>query len=90
MAWNLNIEALSMKAYEALVKLDNKFVGTEEYMGIVYFWGHRYKHMLRDANTRDRRRVHAGFLAAGLTPHGETKAHDRIMDAVFHTDYTND
>ena len=82
MADNLNLNALTMEALIALDQLDKTHVGTPNYMGIAYFWGHGTKHYLRDATYYQRRRVHRLWLEAGLDLSGETEAHYSIITKV--------
>jgi len=56
--YSINLNAIDFKAFGELLKLDESFVGTKKYMGIAYFWGHEYKHNLRDASIAKRRRIH--------------------------------
>ena len=44
----MNLGEITMKAMIELYKVDEKFVGTKDYMGVAYFWGHEYKHTMRD------------------------------------------
>lgn len=64
--YSINLNAISWGASGEIYKLDKKFIGTEDYMGIAYFWGHEYKHYLRDATISQRRRIHNKALTLGL------------------------
>lgn len=75
----MNLETLSWAALEKLNQLDRSFVGTEDYMGLAYFWNHEYKHYLRDASITQKRRVHNHFLKNGLALAGESDEHERIV-----------
>ena len=56
--YSINIEALTFDATMELLNLDKSFVGTPNYMGLAYFWGHEYKHTLRDISIAKRRKIH--------------------------------
>jgi len=62
----INLNAISWGATSEIYKLDKKFVGTEDYMGVAYFWSHEYKHTLRDVTISQRRRIHKKALNLGL------------------------
>ncbi len=64
---------------QKLLELDASFVGTPDYMGIAYFWAHRYRHVLRDVSPARRRAVHAKLIKTGLAPDEESPEHDRIV-----------
>jgi hypothetical protein len=75
----LNTDALTWAATNDLLKLDKTFRGTDDYMGIAYFWHYEYRHFLRDASYARRRRVHAALLRAGLDVAAASPAHDTII-----------
>ncbi len=54
----INLEVITDEATQSLYKLDRKYIGTPNYMGLAYFWGQEYKHYLRDATVSQRRRIH--------------------------------
>ena len=70
---------LSGAAKNALEALDEKFVGTPNYMGIANFWNVEYKYELRGATTAVRRAVHAAFLKEGLVPQGVSPMHEAVL-----------
>jgi len=74
---------LTSKAKEALIKLDEKYIGTDNYMGIAYFWNYDYKWWLRDAKAKVRRQVHTAFRKAGLKPDDETPEHRKVIEKFF-------
>ena len=51
-----------MNSFEQLDKLDKSFVGTNDYMGLAYFWDHEIKWWLRDATAYQRVKVHKLFI----------------------------
>lgn len=63
---NFSMDRLSPFALSGILQLDQNFVGTPNYMGFAYFWGHEYKHDMREATQHQRMRIHAAFLDAGL------------------------
>ena len=52
-----------MDQYKQIHKLDKSYVGTNNYMGLAYFWDHEVKHWLRDATPFQRVKVHKLFIA---------------------------
>ena len=62
----MNITLTTANQHGAVWELDGRFVGTEDYMGVAYFWDQRLKHVLRAASPSARVKVHAAFLAAGV------------------------
>ena len=52
-----------MDQYKQIHKLDKSYVGTNNYMGLAYFWDHEIKHWLRDATPYERVKIHKLFLA---------------------------
>jgi hypothetical protein len=51
-----------MKQFNQLNKLDKSFVGTNDYMGLAYFWDHEVKWWLREATAYQRVKVHKLFI----------------------------
>ena len=49
--------------YKQIHKLDKSYVGTNNYMGLAYFWDHEVKHWLRDATPFQRVKIHKLFIA---------------------------
>jgi len=72
-------ESLSSPAIQRLRAMDDAFVGTPNYMGIVYFWNIEYKFSLRDAPPSKRIEVHNAFLKAGLDVSGVSSKHAAIL-----------
>ena len=56
--FTLNLNTASLKAIYKILDIDSKFVGTEDYLGLAYFWGHEYKHTMRDLSYAKRRKIH--------------------------------
>jgi len=70
---------ITYKGHKAIVDLDEKLVGTPDYMGIAYFWNDAYKFTMRPATTAKRRAVHKEFLKAKLPLAGESPEHEAIV-----------
>jgi hypothetical protein len=51
-----------MNSFEQLNKLDKSFIGTNDYMGLAYFWDHEVKWWLRDATSYQRVKIHKLFI----------------------------
>jgi hypothetical protein len=51
-----------MNQFNQLNKLDKSFVGTNDYMGLAYFWDHEVKWWLREATAYQRVKVHKLFM----------------------------
>lgn len=79
----LDVMNLSQKAKDALIKLDEKFIGTDNYMGVAYFWNEEYKWWLRDAKAKVRRQVHTAFVKAKLKPDEYSKEHRAVVTKFF-------
>ena len=62
-----------------MLGLDKTFVGTEDYMGMGYFWNYEYRHYMRDMSYAKRRRVHKKLLAAGLDVRHVSARHESII-----------
>ena len=54
----MNLGEITMQATIEVYKVDKTFVGTKDYMGVAYFWGHEYKHTMRDLSHAKRRKIH--------------------------------
>jgi hypothetical protein len=70
---------LTLRAYEAVLTLDEKFVGTPDYMGVAGWWSYEYKWTLRESTAKQRKRAHDAILAAGLPLDGESAHHAAIV-----------
>lgn len=54
----MNLGQISWEARINVLRLDKKYIGTKDYMGVAYFWGHEYKHTLRELSYAKRRKIH--------------------------------
>jgi hypothetical protein len=75
----LNLESLTLEASQALCDLDRTFIGTENYMGIAYFWAYEYRFPMRDVTIAMRKKIHGKLLKAGLKVDEESDAHKAII-----------
>mgnify|MGYP003146044217 CR=1 FL=1 len=78
--YNINLNAIAFESLCELLKLDESFVGTKKYMGIAYFWGHEYKHHLRDASVAKRRKIHNTGLKQNIDFQAPNK---KAWDLIF-------
>jgi hypothetical protein len=70
---------VNLDAYMAIAKVDRDFVGTQNYMGLAYYWNHEYRHYLRDATYKQRVTVHDALLKHGLALDGISNLHEQII-----------
>lgn len=68
MTYAINMNTVSWKATQDLYALDRTYVGTEDYLGLAYYWDHEVKHWMRDASTAKRKKIHELLLKAGEKP----------------------
>ena len=64
MTYNLRIDNLNN--FSAINNLDKGFIGTDDYLGIAYFWGQEVKHWLRAFTPCQRQNVHKELLKSGF------------------------
>lgn len=79
----MNLDTLTLEAYKKLYELDEKFIGTENYIGIAYFWHYAFRHYLRDATTEQRKKVHSKILEYNLGVSDATEMHWDIIKDIF-------
>ena len=78
--YNLNLNTITWKAYQKLMDVDKKLIGTKDYMGLVYFHNYGYRHILRDdPSIYQRRKIHAELLKRGLDPVEISKEHNEVI-----------
>jgi len=74
---NINLETLSDEVLENsdltideiidnILMPDIKNVGTKKYIGMAYFWGHEYKHILRNVSIQELKKIHNVGLDKGI------------------------
>lgn len=76
---NINLNTISNAAFSKMYELDKQFVGTENYMGLAYYWNYEYRHYLRDAKPHIRMKVHKSFLLENLPIADATEKHFQII-----------
>ena len=54
----MNLGEITWDARVEVLRLDKKFIGTKDYMGVAYFLGHEYNHTMRDLSYAKRRKIH--------------------------------
>ena len=74
---------ITFEAFDKIFKLDKTFVGSENYLGLAYFWAMEYKHYLRDCTMAKRRKIHKKWLQAGLDLTGISDQHLNIIKTVL-------
>ena len=78
--YQLNLKAITWKAHLKLMDVDKKFIGTKDYMGLVYFHNYGYRHILRDdPSIYQRRKIHAELLKRGLKVDVMSKEHNEVI-----------
>jgi hypothetical protein len=78
-AMNINLNTISNAAFSKMYELDKQFIGTENYMGLAYYWNYEYRHYLRDAKPYIRMKVHNSFLLENLPIADATEKHFQII-----------
>jgi hypothetical protein len=82
---NLNLNSITTNAFIKMHELDQKFIGSFDYIGLAYFWSYEYRHYLRDASIEERRLVHNNFLNHGLTLEDASEKHFTIIKKILKT-----
>ncbi len=85
----LDINKLTWEATDALIKLDNTFINTPNYMGLTYFWNYDYRHALRES-PKSWLKVHTEMLKAGLDVSEASKKHADIIRNILKIDWIFD
>jgi hypothetical protein len=68
MTYAINMNTASPTATQDLYALDRTYVGTENYLGLSYYWDHEVKHWMRDTSIAKRKKIHELLLKAGEAP----------------------
>ena len=79
----IDLNVVTFDAFCKLDALDETFIGTPDYMGVAYFWGHGVKHYLREASQAQRRRIHKKWLEQGLDLYDDRDDHFRVIGEVM-------
>jgi len=75
----INTNNITSKSFADIYELDKTYVGTENYLGVAFFWNHEYRHYLRDTTDAKRKKVHNTFLNMGLDIIGKSDIHLQII-----------
>jgi hypothetical protein len=67
------------EAYMKIVRLDESFIGTYNYMGHAFFWATEYKHELRGLSINERRAVHHMWMEIGLDVEDVSELHAETL-----------
>lgn len=70
---------MTFRMFCIMLQIDAAMVGTPDYMGLAYWWDHDYKHAMRAASTKQRKKAHDAILAAGLPLDGVSDEHAQII-----------
>lgn len=81
----LNLNSITTNAFIKMHELDQKFIGSFDYIGLAYFLSYEYRHYLRDASIEERRLVHNNFLNHGLTLEDASEKHFTIIKKILKT-----
>lgn len=75
---------LSHAAYKAVVQLDKGYEGTDNYMGMSWFWNHEYSSQLRPETCSVKKRVavHDAFVTAKLDLKDASPEHEKIIKKI--------
>lgn len=76
---DFDCEYVTFKAHQEIRELDQKYIGTENYLGLAYFWAYEYRHYLRDCTFAKRRKIHKRLIKEGLPVDGESDQHLEII-----------
>ena len=76
----LNTNTMTAEATAGLLQLDKSFIGTDNYLGLAYFWNHAYRWPMREVSYAERRRVHKAFIKAGLLPSALSDEHEKLIE----------
>jgi hypothetical protein len=71
--------SLTQDTFKVLREIDQRNVGTEDYMGIFWFWDDEYHRALKDVPCRVRAAAHDALVTAGLTPNGFSPEHTALI-----------
>jgi hypothetical protein len=78
----LNLNTITLRAFTDIMELDFGFVGSDNYMGVAYFWAYEYRHYLRDTTNAKRKKVHDRFLKENLELSGVSDRHYQIIKSI--------
>ena len=82
--YKINLNTASWEATRHLLALDQNFVGTEDYLGLAYFWKScSLKWCLREATVAKRKKIHRLWLLENLPMTCETRRHWELVAQVL-------
>ena len=70
----------TLEAYMRIIRLDESFIGTYNYMGHAFFWATEYKHQMRSLSVNERRIVHNVWLDMGLDVEDVSELHAEYLN----------
>lgn len=72
---------MTFRMFCIMLRIDHAMVGTPDYMGLAGFWTDegQYKHTLREATSKQRKKIHDAMLEAGLPLDGASPEHAAII-----------
>jgi len=70
---------VTTRAFQLIYSIDRGLVGTLDYMGLAHWWADEYKHRLRGATNKQRKKAHDAILAAGFPLDGVSVEHADII-----------
>ncbi len=73
------METISFDAYKAIKKIDESFIGSDNYMGVAWFHNYEYRHDMRGLSIAKRKKIHDAMVKAGLDLSGIGQKHNTIM-----------
>ena len=80
----LNLNTISFEATRHLLALDKNFIGTEDYLGLAYFWKScDFKWCLRETSIAKRKKIHRLWLRENLPMTCETRRHWELVAKVL-------
>ena len=80
MANHINLNSINNKTFKKISDLDMTLINTEDYLGVCYFWDHKYRHSgLREATISKRKRVHHAIMNEGLDVTKSSDEHLKII-----------
>mgnify|MGYP003625056354 CR=1 FL=1 len=80
MNYSINLNTISSKTYKKISDLDMKLINTEDYLGVCYFWDHKYRNTgLREASIAKRKRIHLALMNDGLDVTKSSDEHLKII-----------
>lgn len=82
MTIEVKLGGVSFTALCKISEIDRDFVGSDNYMGVAYFWSQRHpqKARLCKASIAARRRVHNALVREGLDLEGDTGIHRSVIN----------